>query len=112
MRDGDFVSRILSSAEDKMKKEYELRSLGIDLNAVVSRVSKVLNIKVKDVWAKGRYKRVVEARSLLCYWAVRELGFSMTSLAKKLGIALSSVSDSVKRGQMIAEEKGLSLIKK
>jgi REP element-mobilizing transposase RayT len=109
--DGDFVSRILSSAEDKMKKEYELRSLGMDVNAIASRVSEVLNIKVNDVWAKGKYKRIVEARSLLCYWAVRELGLSMSSLAKKLGISLPSVSDSVKRGQMISEEKGFNLVK-
>ena len=109
--DGDFVSRILSLADDKMKKEYELRSLGMDLNAVASRVSEVLNIKIKDVWAKGRYKKTVEARSLLCYWAVRELGISMSSLSKKLGIVLSAVSDSVKRGQMIVEDKGLNLKK-
>ena len=109
--DGDFVSRILSTAEDKMKKEYELKSLGMDLDAVASRVSEVLDIEEKDVWAKGRYKRIVEARSLLCYWAVRELGLSMSSLAKKLGISIPSVSDSVKRGQMIAEEQGLNLLK-
>ena len=50
-----------------MKKEYELRLLGMGLNAVVSAVSEVLNIEVKEAWAKGRYKRIVEARSLLCY---------------------------------------------
>jgi putative transposase len=108
--DGDFVSRVLSSAEDKMKKEYKLRSLGMDLDSVAAKVSEVLDIKVKDVWAKGKYKRIVEARSLLCYWAVRELGVSMSYLAEKLGISLPSVSDSVKRGQMIAEGKGYNLL--
>jgi putative transposase len=93
-----------------MKKEYALKALGMDLNAVAARVSEVLSIKAKDVWAKGRYKRIVEARSLLCYWASRELGVSMSSLAKKLGISLPSMSDSVKSGQIIAEEKGFSLI--
>ncbi len=109
--DGDFVSRILSSAEDKMKKEYALRSLGMDLNSVAARVSEALDIKVKDVWGKGKYKRIVEARSLLCYWAVRELGVSMSSLAKKLGISIPSVSDSVTRGKMIAEKNGFNLLK-
>lgn len=108
--DGDFVSKVLSSAEEKMKKEYAIRSLGMDLNTVAARVSEVLNIKVKEVWAKGKYKRVVEARSLLCYWAVRELGVSMSLLAKKLEISLPSVSDSVKRGQMIAEKNGFDLL--
>jgi REP element-mobilizing transposase RayT len=109
--DGDFVNGILSSAEDKLKKEYKLRSLGMNLDSVATRVSDVLDIKIKDVWAKGKYKRIVEARSLLCYWAVRELGMSMSSLAEKLGLSLPSLSDSVKRGQVIAEGKGLSLLK-
>ena len=54
---------------------------------------------------------LVEARSLLCYWAVRELGETMSSLARKLGISIPSVSDSVARGQKIAQEKGCSLLK-
>lgn len=43
--DDDFVSRIPWLADDKMKKEYEPRSLGMDINAVASRVSEVLDIK-------------------------------------------------------------------
>ncbi len=74
MVDGDFVSRILSSAEDKMKKEYELKSLGMDLNAVASRVSGMLNIKVKDVWAKGRYvdSIVIPAKAGIHFKALKQ----------------------------------------
>ena len=57
----------------------------------------------------GKYRRVVEARSFLCYWAVRELGVPMSSLARKLGISIPSVSDSVTRGQRIADAKGFFL---
>ena len=109
--DGEFVGSVLESAEEHMKRSYAVRSLGLDLNSVAERVSDVLEIAVKDVWAKGKYKRTVEARSLLCYWAVRELGLSMASLAGKLEISTPSVSDSVKRGRMIAETKGFSLLK-
>jgi len=45
----------------------------------------------------------VSARSLLCYWAVRGLGLSMTELSGKLGLSLSGVSQSVKRGDKMAE---------
>jgi putative transposase len=51
------------------------------------RVSKVLGVKPEEVWGEGKYRRIVEARSLLCYWAVRELGISMSSLSRKLGIS-------------------------
>ena len=65
---------------------------------------------MKEVWAEGKYRRIVEARSLLCYWAVRELGLPMSSLAQKLGISIPSVSESVTRGQRIAEVKGYILL--
>jgi hypothetical protein len=109
--DGDFVDRILASADEKMEKRYKLRSVGFDLERVASRVSEVLGVKPEDVWAKGKYKRIVEPRSLLCYWAVRELGVSMSLLSRKLGISIPSVSESVTRGQRIAEERELLLLK-
>jgi putative transposase len=108
--DGDFVGRVLASAEEEMERRYALKARGMDLDKIADRISKELNIKKEDIYAKGRYRRIVEARSLLCYWAVRELGISMSALARKLGISITSVSVSVSRGRMIALEKRLDLI--
>jgi putative transposase len=108
--DGDFVGRVLAFAEETIEKRYALRSRGFDLARVASRVSAVLGVMPEEVWAKGKYRRIVEARSLLCYWAVRELGISMSSLARKLGISIPSVSESVTRGRRIAEENHLLLL--
>ena len=52
---------------------------------------------------------MVTARSRLCYWAVRELGRLMSSLSQKLGISILPVSDSISRGQRIAEDSGFPL---
>ena len=108
--DGDFVDRVLASAEEEMEKRYKLRSGGFDLKRVAFRVSEVLGVKPEEVWAKGRYKRIVEARSLLCYCSVRELGVSLSLLSRQLGISIPSVSESVTRGKRIAEERGLILV--
>ncbi|MBU1054688.1 MAG: transposase [Proteobacteria bacterium] len=108
--DSDFVQRVLVSAEEAMEKKYALRSSGLDLDGVALRVSEVLGLKLEEVWATGKYRRIVEARSLLCYWAVRELGIPMSSLAKKLRISVPSVSESVTRGQKIARTKGYYLV--
>lgn len=74
-------------------------------------IGRVLGVKPEEEWAKGKYRRIVETRSLLCYWAVRELGVPMSSLAQRLGISIPSVSESVTRGQRIAEAKGYILLK-
>ena len=108
--DGDFVGHVLASAEEAMEKRYALRAHGVDLASIASRVSEVLGVKPEEVWAEGKYRRVVEARSLLCYWAVRKLGVPMSSLARKLGISIQSVSESVTRGRKIAETKGCHLV--
>ncbi len=108
--DGDFVGRVLASAEEAMEKRYALQARGIDLASIASRVSAVLGVKPEEVWAEGKSRRIVEARSLLCFWAVRELGVSMSSLARKLRISIPSVSDSVNRGRRIAEARSCLLI--
>jgi hypothetical protein len=41
---------------------------------------------------------------------VRKLGVPMSSLARKLGISIPSVSESVTRGRKIAEAKGCHLV--
>ena len=108
--DGDFVGRVLAYAEEDMERRYALRARGIDLDSIAVRVSEVLKIKTEDIWAKGKYQRIVNARSLLCYWAVRELGIPMSNLSIKLGISIPSVSISVRRGQRIAEENEFTLL--
>jgi hypothetical protein len=71
-----------------------------------------LEIEPKDVLAPGKYAQSVKARSLLCYWGTRELGMTTVDLARKLNLAQPTVSQSVMRGQKIAEDQGLCLIEK
>ena len=59
----------------------------------------------------GKQRRMVQARSVLCYWAMRELGVSAVSISKKLDIASSTASESALRGRQIVEKHGLKLLK-
>ena len=72
----------------------------------------MLGVGGERVWSSGRGSEVVEARSLFCYWAVRELGVSATEVARRLRLSQPAVSISVKRGERIARQKrlGLSLL--
>ena len=108
--DSDFVTRALVKSDETMKKDHKLRTSGMDLEKIARRVSNLMEINIKDVWAEGKQPHIVAARSLLCYWAVRELGVSMASLGRRFGISLPAISKSVVRGKQIAESKGLNLI--
>ncbi len=57
-----------------------------------------------------KYLNTVKARSVLCYWAARELGISTLALSKRLGISQPTASQSVKRGEKIVKEKELKLM--
>ena len=50
--DGEFVGRLLASAEEAMERRYALRARGIDLGFIASRVSQVLGVKLDEVWAE------------------------------------------------------------
>jgi putative transposase len=91
------------SAEEAMERRYKLRAEGVDLERLTARVSKIYGINAKEIWSPGKFRRIVEARSVLCYWAVRELGVSMTMLSREMGLSVAAISGSVVRGQKIIE---------
>ena len=109
--DSDFVTTMLAKNKEDIDRAYVLRSKGIDLEFIVRRVAQLLKMEADDVWAPGRYRQLVIARSLLCYWAVRDLNISMASMARRLKISTVAVSNSVRRGAEIVKEKNYKLIK-
>ena len=56
-----------------------------------------------------RLPEKVKARSLLCFWAARELGMSLTALAKILEMSIAGVGFAVERGELIAKKDGFNL---
>jgi putative transposase len=78
--DSDFVESVLQSCQDEYDQKYLLKAKGYDFDAVVDRVAAVLGIDQADVLSSGRQPHRVKARSLLCFWASRELGMSMVGL--------------------------------
>ncbi len=107
--DSDFVSAILDRSKESLTKSQKLKSKGMNVDKIASHVAKLLGLSVDDVWAAGKQQHIVNARSLLCYWAVRELGVSMSSLSRRLEISLPAISKSVVRGKQIAEDNAFIL---
>jgi len=107
---GDFVEAALAASNEQMKRKYYLRAKGIDLETVACRVSELTGIDKSEIFLPGKEQNRVKARSLFCYWAVRELGVSMSELSRRMGISVAGVSLSVKRGEKTADEAGFYLV--
>ena len=107
---GDFVENILAQAEEGLERKYRLEAEGYDFKMVVERVAHLMGLKPETVLSPGKYKKVVEARSVVCYWATRELGISQGVLAQKFGISQPAISMAVKRGEQVANFYDFSLL--
>jgi putative transposase len=102
--DGEFVQKVLSQAEEAFERKYRLKAKGIDVVRIAERVADIMGMAPEVVWASGKQPQIVQARSLLCYWATSELGIRQAWLSRKLGISQAAVSLSVSRGRRIALE--------
>jgi REP element-mobilizing transposase RayT len=108
--DGDFVENILSQCQEQMERKYLYKNKGYDFEWLTGKVAGILGIDKEEIAMSGRYPRRVAARSVLCYWASRELGLSTIILSKRLGISQPAVSQSIRRGERIVLEKKLRLV--
>ena len=109
--DSDFVESVLKAQDEQMEQRYKLQAQGFDFENVVSRVAEVLDIKADQILIADKQHQRAKSRSLVCYWAVKELKMKATAVSKLLGITQSAVSKAVLRGEKLALEKNLKLKK-
>lgn len=109
--DSEFVEAVLTQASESYDRLYELKLRGFDLERIAERVAELCGIGKEEVFSKGRQREKVKARSLLCYWAVREAGISLRTLAAHLGISGPGVGYAVERGAALVRENNYELMK-
>jgi REP element-mobilizing transposase RayT len=105
----EFVGKVLKESEEAMERGYELRARGFDLGRIIRRVGEIFGMTGEEMKIGGKDQRSVAARSVVSYWAVKELGVSGTEVARRLRVTQPAVSQAVKRGAMIIEERHLKL---
>ena len=108
--DGDFVEETLAASQESLELKYSLQTRGYDLDKVADRVCELLGVEQSDIWAPGKERYRVLARSLLCFWASRDLRISQIELSRKFKLSPTTISQCVKRGEKIVQNNGYSLI--
>jgi REP element-mobilizing transposase RayT len=108
--DSDFVKAVLKNQNERLQRRYRIQMQGLDFEKVVDRVAQIFKLKPVEVLSSVKQSRWVEARSLLCYWAVKELEITGAEVARRLKMSKSGVSRAVVRGEKIASDRKLSLI--
>lgn len=68
------------------------------------------SVDPREVLRRGKYPEVVAARSVLCHFAMRELGLTTVALARHLKISQPTVSQSARRGERIVAERKFEML--
>ncbi len=107
--DRDFVESVLAGQNERLERRYAIRAQGYDFKEVVRRAGEIVGLEAESIMIASRQPRRVEARGLVCYWAIRELAMTAVSVARLLGITQSAVTKAVYRGEKFAKDRNLQL---
>jgi REP element-mobilizing transposase RayT len=98
---GDFVANVMKDANEVLDQTAKF---DISLDELISRVCAKFEIRVKDLVSKSRKCYLSQARGVVCYLAVDELGYSGDDVARSLRISGRGVSDCRERGKKILDK--------
>jgi REP element-mobilizing transposase RayT len=105
----DFVDSVLSEARQTLNRRYILQRQGWDFEKVLSRAAAIFEVPAEQVLSGGRQRRLSLARSLTCYWAVREVRLASAEMARRFAMTTAGVHYAAGRGEKIAAERQLKL---
>ena len=91
---GDFVEGL------RGKKELADRlPAGISIGQLMGRVADEFGMKVEEIKRRGKNRVLADARAVVSYFAVRELGYNGAELGKMVHLSRSGISVAAKRGE-------------
>ena len=95
-----------------MLRKVHIETLAALYDIIVRRIwiESLKSLLWATILTGGKQRKMVQARSVLCYWVTRELGMSAIWISKKLNIAASTASDCAMRGQKFLEDHGWKLL--
>ena len=105
-----FDPRVLGSSDfvERLRRDRQLSYLleeKLSIAELVRRVAKLYDVPTEYLRQPRRSRAVSEARSLVCYCAVRQLRHNGAAVARYLHISRSAVSISSQKGEHLFAEK-------
>ena len=97
--DSQFVQEVTSDLDDLVKRNLRLSGRQIDVATLAKRVCKKHDISVGELRSGSRRREIIEARGIVSWIAVRELGYSGADVARYLGVTNSCVTRSISSGK-------------
>jgi REP element-mobilizing transposase RayT len=97
--DGDFVHNILKEAEEKEIRQLKLRFSGKSITDIIKEECIKRQVSPKELKGGSRRNKVSQTRALIAYRSIEELGLSTAEIARHLGVATSTITRAIARGE-------------
>ena len=97
--DSDFVQELTSDLDDVIKKNLRISRQRIDLEELSDRVCKKKHVSLAELISGSRRRDLVNARGIISWIAVHELGYSGAEVARHLGVTNSCVTRFLSSGE-------------
>ena len=99
-----YDERVLGSGEfvEQLRREKELSDrlpVVMPLKELIERIAEAFGMKPGDLKMRHRSQKFADARSVISYFAVREMGHNGAEVARMLNISRSGVSIAAGRGE-------------
>lgn len=104
----DFVAAVLKQADEALETRTKFEARGHDVQSLLSAVGVYYKIEPEELRSGSRQRSIAQARSVVCYIAVRQLGMSCREVSRELKISPSAVSNAVVRGKAVAGTSGIA----
>ena len=98
---GDFVNEALMKAgKDREKRQGDK----ISLPELVEKTASHLNLKEQSIFSASRRREISEARSIISYLAINDMGYSASEVGRFLSISRVNAGRCAKRGQKVFDK--------
>ena len=104
LEDGEFVNSVLSEIDKIGKDNLRLTPKQMSVSSLFEKVCKVHKISIGELRSGSRRHEIVEARRIVSWLAVTELGYSEAEVARYLGVTTSCITRAVSSGKGPAKE--------
>jgi REP element-mobilizing transposase RayT len=99
--EGDFVQNILREAEEREIRQLKLRLSGKTMTDIIREECKKRQVSIKELQGGSRRNKVSQTRAVIAYRSIEELGMSTAEIARHLGVATSTVTRAIARGEKL-----------
>ena len=109
VRDPEFVVASVKTYNNHLRRRRELLKQGWNVERLVNHVSTLFKLSKHDILSNTKKEKIVNARSLIYYWAIHVLGLSAISVARYFGHSCSTAIRSAEKGKVLVDKNSFKL---